>query len=462
MTLRVLADRWFDGARLRDDPVWIELEGDAVAAIRPGLPEDPPGAPVLDARGLLVAPGLINAHVHLARGGMFEPVEPLSLRQVVSNMRATLAAGVTTVGDMGCAAALARAMRDHARAEPGACPSVVACGPVVTAPAGYPLNWMPASAKRIGGVVTVAAEAEARRAAQTVADLGLDHVKVMLMHESYAGASLDVPSLPVVKALVDEAHRLGLRAYAHAMSPADYRLALDAGVDALMHSSFEPLDRELVARVKDAGVTVTPTLWVFESACLGPEGCFHREPRYQRLVTRGIAKDWQRYHEAYAASGDVVPPGIATGLTKAKAKEKVRVAAANLRLLREAGVPIAFGNDAAFGFCLHGRPIDELTAMERAGLSALEVLRAATSSAADLLGRADRGRLEPGKRADLVLLDPAAATRVSALDQVRGVIAAGRPLDTHPLRMLGEAARSARASVGGVARTLLTALRGGL
>lgn len=458
--MRILADRWFDGERLRADPVWIELAGERIASVRPGLPEDPPGAPVLDARGSLVAPGLINAHVHSTRGGMFEPLEPPSVAQVVRNMRNNLAAGITTVGDMGCPAGLARAMREHDRRHPGAGPSFVSAGPVVTAPAGYPLDVYPEGVTRLGAVLTAAGPEEARRRAQTVAELGMDHVKVMLMHHDYADRPLDVPSLPTVRALVDEAHRLGLEAFAHAMGPDDYRLALDAGVDALMHSSFAPLDADLVRRVRDAGVTVTPTLWVFESVCLGAEGCLHRDTRYTRLVGPRIARDWTRFCEAYAASGDVVPDTIARGLGKARAKEKVRIAAANLKLLREAGVPIAFGNDAAFGFCVHGRPVDELAAMERAGLDRVEVLRAATSRAADLLGLADRGRIAAGKRADLVLLDPAAERSAAALERVHGVIAAGRPLERGPLRELAAAARGAAASLRGYVRTALTPLRG--
>jgi len=158
--------------------------------------------------------------------------------------------------------------------------------------------------------------------------------------------------------------------------------------------------------------------------------------------------------------GDRMLKGVDALLGKARAKEKVRIAAANLKLLREAGVPIAFGNDAAFGFCVHGRPVDELAAMERAGLDRVEVLRAATSRAADLLGLADRGRIAAGKRADLVLLDPAAERSAAALERVHGVIAAGRPLERGPLRELAAAARGAAASLRGYVRTALTPLRG--
>ena len=114
----------------------------------------------------------------------------------------------------------------------------------------------------------------------------MDHVKLAVMHQSYSDKPLPAVTEPVARAVVDEAHRSGLRVLAHAHSVADYRVALAAGVDALMHSSFEPLDADTVALVRDAGIPVCPTLWVFESVCLGSEMRFDREPRYTRHVGR--------------------------------------------------------------------------------------------------------------------------------------------------------------------------------
>jgi imidazolonepropionase-like amidohydrolase len=257
----------------------------------------------------------------------------------------------------------------------------------------------------------------------------MDHVKLAVMHQSYAEKPLPAVTEPVARAVVAEAHRSGLRVLAHAHSVADYRVALAAGVDALMHSSFEPLDPDTVARVRDAGIPVCPTLWVFESVCLGAEMRFDSEPRFTRHVAGYIRNSWRRFVEAYAAAGDVVPPGIAGGLPKTRAHDGVRVAAANLMLLRDAGVPIAFGNDASYGFSLVARPVDELTAMQRAGMDPTACLRAATTGAAALLGCADRGALKVGTRADLLVVDRRVRTDVAALDSPLGVIAAGQRLE---------------------------------
>jgi len=455
MDLDVLTDAFFDGTRLHEGRATIRLRGGRIAAIDRGEPVDDQTARV-DARGQLVLPGLVNAHVHIARGGMFEPTEPIGVRQVIANFEGALAAGVTTVGDMGCSAPLARALRAHVAAHPAAGPQLVACGPVLTAPRGYPLDWLPPLLVRLGVALPCGSPDEGARAAAQVARAGMDHVKIAIMHTSYANRPLPAVSPPVARAVVDEAHRLGLRVLAHAHGIADYDVALGAGVDALMHSSFEPLDRDLVARVRDAGIPVCPTLWVFESACLGAELRFDGEPRFASRVTPAIRRSWTRFADAYAASGDVLPPGIAGGAEKTRVKEAIRVAAANLVLLRDAGVPIAFGNDANYGFSLVARPVDELAAMQRAGLSAEECLRAATSGAAALLARPDRGAIAEGKRADLVVVDREAMKDVARLERVREVIAGGRRVS--PTR--ADRARTGAAMVRGLARTALEGLVG--
>jgi imidazolonepropionase-like amidohydrolase len=285
---------------------------------------------------------------------------------------------------------------------------------------------MPPLFVRLGLALPIGDERAAAGAVERVARAGMDVVKLAVMKTSYSDRPLPAVSEPVARAVVEHAHRSGLRALAHAHTNDDYRVALSAGVDALMHSSFEPLDEQTVAQVRDAGVTVCPTLWVFESVCLGSEMRLDREPRYGQHVAGYVRRSWGRFADAYAASGDVVPTGIATGVTKARSREAVRTAAANLQLLRDAGVPIAFGNDASYGFSLVARPVDELVAMQRAGMDAEAVLRAATSEAARVLGCPDRGSLVAGQRADLLVVDRKVRSDVAALDPVRTVLAAGQ------------------------------------
>jgi len=454
--MRLRADLIFDGVRFVPGDVEITLDGSLIARVERVATDRPLAADALDARGALVMPGLVNAHVHIARGGVFEENERISPTQAVRNLSGSLAAGTTTVGDMACAPAIISALRRHVAERPAAGPQIRAAGPILTAPGGYPLDWMPPLFARLGLALPCADEHAAGHAVLRVAEAGMDFVKLAVMHRSYSDQPLPAVSEPVARAVVDQAHRSGLRVLAHAHTVADYRVALAAGVDALMHSSFEPLDTETLARVRDAGIPVCPTLWVFESVCLGAEQHLAADPRYTRHVLPYISRSWRRFMEAYVASADVVPPGIAGGLPKARIAEAVRAAAANLLLLRDAGVPIAFGNDASYGFSLVARPVDELSAMQRAGLDAEDCLRAATSTSARLLGCTDRGVIQPGARADLLVVDARVRNDVAAIDPPREVFAGGERLGPRPAGGFA----TGLAYLGGLVRTAANGLRG--
>jgi len=449
----ILSDRRFDGRRFLDEPAAIELRGGRIAEIHRG--EGPAGRPtVYDARGRTLLPGLIDAHAHVARTGLFEPVEPPNLSAIAHNLRMLLDAGVTTVGDMGGPAPLSMALSKVGEAFPHAGPAVRAAGPILADPAGYPLDWMPRRHAALGVVLTCATEREARASVQRVAEAGMSHVKLAIMHAGYDLKPLSVFSRSTATAIVDEAHRLGLRALAHAHWAADYRLALDAGVDALMHSSFDPLDDELVRRVADAGVPVCPTLWVFHSACLGAAERWDLDASRGVGVLGPVRRSWRRFAEAWAASGDLVPRGIAGGAPKAKAEEGVRNALSNLRLLHDAGVPLSYGSDGPFGFSVLGRVTDELSLLASAGLTTTECLSAATAGSAAILGCDDRGTIEPGRRADLVVIDGDPREDLGAVGRVEAVFRGGERVD--PQR--GRGAR-ARAVAEGVGSTVLDAAR---
>ena len=449
----IVVDRHFDGERMIEAPACLELRGGKIKAVHSG--DELPGLPVIhDARGDTLLPGFIDAHAHVGRTGLFEPVEPPNFVAIARNQRRMLEGGVTTVGDMGGSAALSRQLARAAEGSPHAGPALRAAGPLLTNPAGYPLDWMPARYAALGVVLTCSSDREGRQAVQRVADAGMNHVKICVMHSGYDYKSLTVMSPDTAKGIVDEAHRLGLRVMAHAHWAADYRVALDAGVDALVHSSFDPLDEELVERVRDSGVDVCPTLWVFHSACLGPEQRWDRDPTRGRGVTPSVRRSWRRFAEAWAASQGVVPPGIAGGVSKDLAREGVRNALANLRLLHDAKVPLSFGSDGPFGFSVLGRVADELSIMKNGGLSAQECLAAATSGSAQLLGCSDRGRIAAGMRADLVVISGDPLLDLDNVRNVKAVFRGGERIDV----ARGRRARAA-AIVKGIAGTVTDALR---
>lgn len=432
---------WFDGERFVDGTATIRVHGGRITAIEPRWAVDEPG--LVDVRDRLLMPGLINAHVHVARAGFFEAEEPpLQLRQIAQNFLGALRAGVTTVGDMGCTVPMMRALARLVREDPLAGPRCLGAGPLLTAPEGYPFNWLSPLWRHSETALAVENERDAKRAVERTIGAGMDHLKIAVMHESFARSPLPALSPTAARAIVEEAKRLDRRVYAHAHSLADYRVSLDAGVAALMHSCFEPLSPDDIARIADAGVAVCPTLWAYDSTTQVGDCGVHLRADLQRHATAPLRRSWQRFADAYAAAGDSFPEdSVIPGVKKTDAREAMRIGAANLRLLHEAGVPIVFGSDASFGVALLARPYDELAAMQEAGLSAVACLRSATSVAADVLRQPDLGRIAVGKIADIVVASTALREDLAQLDVDRpgvelAVYVAGErvPSSTCPLR----------------------------
>ena len=397
----LLVDRFFDGRRIRHEPATIRIRGRSIASIDVGN-DVPPGA--IDLRGQMVMPGLINTHVHIARTGMFSPSEPLSIPTIVNNLTQALQSGTTTVADMGCPVGLGNQLREIVTRNTSAGPDIRIAGPILTCPDGYPFDWMPPLFRHFHTAVALTDAAHAQRTVEHLARRGVDHIKIVVMHQTYAEKPMPALDVKTAKAVTAEAHRLGLRVFAHAHSNADYAVALDAGVDGLAHSTFDPLSRELVQQVSDQGTMVCPTLWVFDSSCIGCDRGLERSPTFIQGVSTALVKEWRQFAEAFRASEDVLPPGIAGGLKKTRLLEACRTASANLQLLHERGVPISFGNDANYGFCRVNRPLDELLCMKLSGLSDEQCLHSATLGAARYLGLGDRGELRVGALADLVVV----------------------------------------------------------
>ena len=150
MSSTFLGDCFFDGHRFVDEPRLLHLERGLIARIAPWAPGGPIPAGAVDCRGQTLVPGLIDAHCHLGRVGLFEPDEAPNSDAVVTNLRSALAAGVTTAGDMGCTAPLIATLRAHTDQEPAAGPAIRASGPFLTVPLGYPFDWMSPFTARSG------------------------------------------------------------------------------------------------------------------------------------------------------------------------------------------------------------------------------------------------------------------------------------------------------------------------
>ena len=332
----------------------------------------PPG--VLDVGGRTLLPGLIDAHTHVIsdteRAPGFGPPPPLhgeeprpdALRWFVlaKAARAFLAAGITTVRDVGSPDDEAITLREAIRLGLLEGPRILSCGRIITATA-------PGS--RIFGTMYEEADGpwQMRRAVRRQLRRGADYVKVMatgarsVERESPEAAQLTAEE---IGAVVDEAHRMGVRVAAHAEGLEGARLAVEAGVDTIEHGLSLHREPRLVDTMAEQGIVLVPTLSTFQDLA-------------------------ERFRDDFA------PPLVA------QAERQRDEAAKTVMAARAAGVTIAMGYDSG----PPGANANELIRLVEAGLSASEAVVAATAGSAKALGLTDRGTLATGQVADLLVVD---------------------------------------------------------
>jgi imidazolonepropionase-like amidohydrolase len=377
----VRGHRVFDGTRLLPDHdlAVVVNDGEIVGIIRAAdVSRD---LPTHDLGRVTLLPGLVDAHVHLVFPGTADPVGAVSATddELLTRMRAaartSLAAGVTTVRDLGDVRYLAvRVGAETARVR-AAGPAVIAAGPPVTTPGGH--CWF------LGGEV----RAVTREFVAEHARRGAAVLKVMASGGRMTPGSLPWTSqfttaeLAVMRA---DAHRAGLATAAHAHGVDSIRSAVRAGFDTIEHATFMTSEGlaprpELIDELAEAGV--------FVSLALGthPDG----------------------------------PP-----LAEAEARRVAEVLALADRL-RTAGVAVVCSSDAGVSAHKpHGLLPHSVAALVRAGFSTSEALRAATATAADAC-RVRVGRLAPGFAADLLAVAGDPWQDIGALRRVVAVYRSG-------------------------------------
>jgi imidazolonepropionase-like amidohydrolase len=385
------ADRAFDGDRALPSGALVLVEDGRILAVETATAAPPAGVPVTHLPGTTLLPGLVDAHVHLCGDSGPRALDQLPEldagdvdRIVATSLRQHLTAGVTAVRDLGD---VGWAVVDRA---PVTGPTVVAAGPPITSPGGHCAS--------MGGAAT---GVDALRAAvRERAERGAALVKLMASGGAMTpGTDMAACQFTTaeVRAVVEEAHRLGLPVTAHAHALDAVRQVLAAGVDGIEHctgltASGWGVPPALAEQLARAGTAVCPTLGLAPDT-LPP-------PPVQELIDR-------------------------LGLTEqARAEEAAR--------LHRAGVTLVSGVDAGIA---PGKPHGTLpwavAALADGGVPAPDALRSATGGAADACGLAGRtGRLAPGLDADLLLVDGDPVTDVSALQRVRLVVSRGREIET--------------------------------
>ncbi len=385
--------------RQADMDVWV-AEG-RITAVVPSAGVVPEGA--LDGRGRFVTPGLVDLHTHLALGGSLTLVGDT----LDSNLRATFAAGVTTVVDLGGPRSLYD-LRDRLAAAAVPAPRIFASGPFLTAPGSHPCETAP----DVDLCVLVTNEAEGAAAGAGLRDAGADLLKVAVADAAFTpwGAT---PRLDL--AALDGVASAGLPVWAHVDTETDALDALAHGASVLAHPPFSALLAADGAPALGSARAVLTTVSAFAAVGRLLDGTL--DPADPTLgLTPAQASSWA----AVAANPDLLLPGWAAA--NAGWAANVR---ANLATLRAAGVVVLPGSDAGYLFVPHGVGLhDELDALVAMGATPRVALAAATAGAHGLLGDG-AGTLGVGELADLLLLAGDPDVSITALRTPLAVVRGG-------------------------------------
>lgn len=377
----------------------ILTEGEHIARVEP-CAATPEGAKRVDWSAYTVLPGLIDLHNHLSdTGSSADLSDPLKTSPVdtvligARNARLTLEAGFTTVRDVGTYRGLTDVALRNAINKglvPG--PRMFVAGAYLTHPGGggelngvVPNDQLPADMRL--GVLSSPEEAAAR--ATFLFDHGADFLKLIATGAVLAiGTEPGEPELTEaeMRAAVEVAKARGSYATAHAHGAQGIKAAIRAGVRSIEHASL--IDEEGLLLARDKGVWLVMDIY---------NGDYIDEV--------GTAEGWP---EEYLR----------------KNRETTQAQRDNFRRAVELGVPLAFGSDA--GVYPHGLNGRQFRYMVANGMTPLQAIRAATSSAAQVIGHgADLGRIAPGYFADMIAVRDDPLADVTTLERVAAVIKGG-------------------------------------
>jgi imidazolonepropionase-like amidohydrolase len=403
-TIYVRAGRLFDATsdNYRDNMV-ITILGDRIQSVAPANAVSMlAGATVIDLSHATVLPGLIDCHTHLgSRADRYDEIYQFkdtpfsSAFAAVVHARKTLEAGFTSVRDVGSLPFLAVDLRNSINEGLVPGPRIVASGPPISITGGHGdlNNYSPQTRVSMfpeerdfqiaDGVDQV------RHVVRAQVKYGVDVIKILATGGVLSKG--DSPGAPQyspeeLKVAADEAHMAGRKIAAHAHGTQGIKNAILAGIDSIEHASL--IDDEGIRLAKEHGTYLVMDIY-------NDDYILNKAPEF------GLPKE-----------------------NIEKERMVGRLQRENFEKAVKAGVKMAFGTDA--GVYPHGDNAKQFFYMVKYGMTPAQAIRAATSSAADLIGRSkDVGTVEAGKYADLIAVNADPLQDVRALENVGFVMKGG-------------------------------------
>ena len=397
----------------------ILIDGDRIVRVGPAAAiAIPPDYQVIDTSGRTMMPGLIELHGHLIilGHGNYATWFPWIAKQgpgmlvkvMETSARQLLNAGITSAVDLGAPLAESLSVRDRInRGEiPG--PRMSMSGPWITRAAGGMTD-------QFGGIAITSSE-QAAREVERLAKAGVDVIKA---HSGLTRGDY--------QAIADTAHKYNLRVHAHVYAETDVRNALETGIDVLTHAgsagTAPPYSAQLITDIVNAGrpvvITAAHRAWVYPDTAAFPE----------RLQDPALKRDFSP--EIYAEVQDSLKNWRALGYFSRTDREMIfRVN--GVKQFTDSGTVLGMGTDSGTPMNFHTEALwREAKVHVDMGMPAIKVISALTRVGATILGQQrDLGTVEPGKLADIIVVNGNPLYDITALGHVETVVKGGRVMKT--------------------------------
>ncbi len=397
------------------DPVVLIRGNEIVGAGPAGTVDVPDEAHLIDTSGKTILPGLIDLHVHMELLGhgdyeeYYEFIGNLDRLEVSREIAAkqSLRAGVTTVLDLGSTLDILETRRRIDSGEfPG--PRLLVSGPWISR---LPVSIVPEEMQ-----IVVSSPKEAAARTVELIERGVDVIKTWegLTREDYV-------------AIVREAHQRGIKVHAHLYDPAKVRLALDSGVDVLQHmgsAKNPPYADELVLEIAHKNIPVVQTIahriWIYPATVAFPTRL--EDPRLRADLPADFYAEFQRSFVLFHRRDYF-----------RQVEREIRLAPVAAAQFIDADAVLGVGTDAGSPMNFHSEALwREMSALVDSGMTASQVISAATKTNAEILGNMQLlggkrrfGTIEPGMLADLIVVDGDPLFDINVLGHVEFTIKDG-------------------------------------